>query len=144
MLFISKGEKVACFSFGGALQYILSISYHSLSGKKKSAIRRQKSIWESGGRSAAAVWLIQVDSLWCVSIKAFTEAQHRGLPKAHQRVAYFISQVENVLRKRGRGNSGEVSESNSAIVPIADPNTSVTVVAAAHNKSPNRRSRALN
>jgi len=81
-------------------------------------------------------------SLWCVSIKAFTEAQHCGLPKAHQRLAYFISQVENVLRKRGRGNSQEVSESNSAIVPIADPNARVTVVMAAHNKSANRRSRA--
>lgn len=90
------------------------------------------------------VWLIQVDSLWRVSIKAFTEAQQRGPPKAHQRVAYFISQVENVLRKGGRGNSEQVSESNEAIVPIADPNTRVTVVMAAHNKSPNHRSRALN
>lgn len=71
--------------------------------QKGPAIRRQKNIWEKQWTHAAAVWLIQVDSLWCVSIKAFTEARHRGLPKAHQRLAYFISQVENVLRKRGEG-----------------------------------------
>lgn len=41
-------------------------------------------------------------------------------PKAHQRLAYSISRVENVLRKRGRGDSEEVSESNEAIVPGAD------------------------
>lgn len=41
-------------------------------------------------------------------------------PKAHQRPAYSISRVENVLRKRGRGDSEEVSESNEAIVPGAD------------------------
>lgn len=98
----------------------------------------------SGGRMRATVWLIQVDGLWCVSTKAFTEALHRGRPKANQRVAYFISQVENVLRRRGRGNSAEVSESNCAIVPVADPNTHVTVVTAAPNKSPNRPSGALN
>lgn len=37
-------------------------------------------------------------------------------PKAHQRAAYSISRVENVLRKRKRGDS----ESNKAIVPGAD------------------------
>lgn len=89
----------------------LAPAYHCVS-KKKAAIRRQKDIKRKHWTHAAAVWLIQVDSVWCVSIKAFTEAQHRGLPKAHQRVAYFISQVENVLRKSGRGNSEEVSESN--------------------------------
>lgn len=69
-------------------------------------------IWDGKRTQAAAVWLIRVDSLWCVFIKAFIEAQRRGLPKAHQRVAYFISQVENVLRERERGYSEEVSESN--------------------------------
>lgn len=77
-------------------------------------------------------------------MKAFTEAERRGPLKAHQRVAYFINQVENVLRKRGRGNSEQVSESNKTIVPVADPNTRITVVAATHNKSPNRRRGALN
>lgn len=86
----------------------------------------------------AAVWLIQVDSLWYVSIKAFTEAQHRGLPKAHQRVGYFISQVENVLIER-ETHSEEVSESSWAIVPIADPNTRVTVVEDVPDKGPNQK-----
>lgn len=94
--------------------------------------------------ATATVWLIRVDSLWCVFIKACTKAERCGLLKAHQRVAYFISQVEIVLRKGGRGNSEEVSESNKAIVPVADPNTRITVVAATHNKSPNRRSGVLN
>lgn len=122
-----------------------SVNNLSLLVKEKKMLSEYRGT--QGGKqrvNVATVWLIQVDSLWCVSMKAFSEVQRRGLPKAHQRVAYFISRVENVLRKRGGGNSEEVSESNKAIVPIADPNTHVTVVTAAPNKSPNRRSGTLN
>lgn len=49
-----------------------------------------------------------------------------------------------MLRKRGGGNSKQVSARNKAIVPFADPNTHVTVVTAVPNKSLNRPSGTLN
>lgn len=111
--FLPLGEKfhiVVLWHFSNSLA-ALALAYDCVSNKRK-CYQETKERMTKHWTHAAAVWLIQVDSLWCVSIKAFTEAQRCGLPKAHQRPAYFISQVENVLRKRGRGNRGEVSESN--------------------------------
>lgn len=111
----------------------------------QSGDKSTQTVWGISGRPPPPlVWLIQVDSLWCVFIKAFTEAQRRGSLKAHQSGLFYQPSGKCAEREGERGNSEEVSESNQAIVAIADPNTRITVAAAPHNKSSNLQSGALN